>query len=366
MAPPPRPTSRQSLIERPNKRRRQETLTEEDESHRTTNQDSDHDVYDPDQDVDERRRIRKGLRDLTKETQDLATEYVVPASNGLRDAIRRADELFTSVKQTSDATIDSRLLVTAGDLALKKTQQLVHGDGSQAIDIDEFVSKCIAFMKNGAGDRLYSSTQRRRANGQVRNIVEDDDAEDEEDVGDALDWEWLGTQACFPSNSRPPVPSFLLGPLSLQKRTRAPRARRERLQRNNAEEVRPQELQAADLERSDNNNLRKVVIGLHKHLNKTIREGEAKVNEEANEDMSEVEMLSLMHKHNVSDDGGVSLFRFAINPHSFGQTVENLFHVSFLIRDSLVCVEQDGNGLPTLRKSVCHAIDAYTDNRPSR
>ena len=32
-------------------------------------------------------------------------------------------------------------------------------------------------------------------------------------------------------------------------------------------------------------------------------------------------------------DTEVNLFKFIINPHDFGQSVENLFYLSFLIRD---------------------------------
>lgn len=34
------------------------------------------DVYDPDQDVEERRRVRKGLRDLTRELHGMGLSYV--------------------------------------------------------------------------------------------------------------------------------------------------------------------------------------------------------------------------------------------------------------------------------------------------
>ena len=58
-----------------------------------------------------------------------------------------------------------------------------------------------------------------------------------------------------------------------------------------------------------------------------------------------------MDKYGMSDDGGVQFFRFVVNPKSFGQTVENLFYTSFLIRDGSVAISKDSNMLPTLRKS---------------
>ena len=41
--------------------------------------------------------------------------------------------------------------------------------------------------------------------------------------------------------------------------------------------------------------------------------------------------------------------RFAINPHSFGQSVENLFYISFLVRDGAAEVRLDTSGVPSLR-----------------
>lgn len=187
-----------------------------------------------------------------------------------------------------------------------------------------------------------------------RNATEEADIsaqEDSADEGDAFDWEYLGRKLCFPHNLRPPVPGFLLGLLSVQKRARKPIQRRERLQKHNpADLIRPEELQKEDLEKAENSNLTSLCRKIRDRLSKTQREGQEKAAQEATDDMTEKETRAVLAKHGICDDGGVSLFRFAVNPHSFGQTVENLFYVSFLIRDASVGIGKDIHGLPTLRE----------------
>lgn len=269
-------------------------------------------------------------------------------STGLLDTVNKCNELYKTVKQTSDATLDSRLMVTTGELSARRARQTKIGGSCQGIDVDEFVGKCLSYMRNGAGANgaPTSGTQRRR-----QRDNDESGAEDSQDEGEELDWEAFGRKACFPHNIRPPVSGFLLGPLSVQKRVRKQTQRRARLQKQDPRNaIRPEEVKVKDLAQVENSNLTVLCTKYRALLHKTQNEGEAQVLAEATDDMTEEDVRELMYKHGMADNGGVSLLHFAVNPRSFGQTVENLFYISFLIRDGYVRIDRDSYGAPSLRK----------------
>ena len=244
--------------------------------------------------------------------------------------------------------------MSTADLSARRTTQLNLGDATSGIDVDEFVGKCIIFMRHGLNNRGKALTARRRR-GQD-DSADETDARELYDEGDAFDWECLGRRACFPNNGRPPVPGFLLGPLSVQRRARKVTQRRERLQKRDPKDaVRPEELKAQDLEKATISNLTTLCKNIRELLVHTMVTGQAKVEEEfmkmTGEDIPDEEIRAIMLKHGIADDEGVPLFHFVVNPKSFGQTVENLFYVSFLIRDGTAGFGNDSNMLPTLRKS---------------
>lgn len=184
-------------------------------------------------------------------------------------------DTYGRVKQTADAVYDSRNLVETSDLALKKTNRLVLGDTSIGIDVDEFISKCITFMRNGGplgeDEEEPASTQARNRRQSRRNAEND---EDEEDDGDALDWETFGERACFPNNSRPPVPGFLLGPLSVEKRKTTTTQRTGRQQKKPTGPTRrPESLEPEDLARTQASNLTTICTNIRKTLVDTINKG---------------------------------------------------------------------------------------------
>jgi len=337
-----------------NKRRR---LNQGEQSHDAHRQELDErgnaQFYDPDQNPQERRAVKKGLRNLYTKLNESRTDYLQPGSRGLEATLEEADELYKNIKQTSDATIDSRLLVATADLSYKKINNLTLGDSSTGVDVDDFITKCISFMQRADGDGVTSGrsaaeptrtpSQRRR-----RHPGADDDAED----GDTMNWDYLGRNACLLYNARPCLSGFLLGPLSVQKKVRRQTQRKAREARAEASQAtRPVELRDEDLEKQESANLTVVCAEIAQLLDRTQKRGAERAEKEYEAlegEPSDEDALDIMRKHGITDNGCVPLFDFCVNPKSFGQTVENLFYVSFLIKEGKVGLDFDSNGLPTL------------------
>lgn len=299
-------------------------------------------------------------------TVDNRDELIKPGNNLLEQAIQRQDSFMNKIRQTADAALDSRVLVLASDLAGKKLNASLNGNAGVGIDVDQFVSRCIFFMKEHrpASEDESAAPQTRRRHTQY------DEDEDAEDTGEGLDWAFLGRAACFPNNKRPPLSSFLLGPLSLQRRARVVQSRRARSQRQPlGPATRPQELNHDDIKKSENSNLTHLVTGIKERLKSHINEGEQKIEQELSaiddRDVNEDDMQAACDRHRVCQtpegEAAVSLFDFVINPISFGQTVENLFYISFLIREGNAKVLMDDDGLPLLGSSTTH-ISSMTTN----
>ena len=208
-------------------------------------------------------------------------------------------------------------------------------------------------MRKGPSDSEAAlggtSTQRRRR-------AQANDDEGSADEGDALNWEWLGRKACFPNNLRPPVPSFLLGPLSVQKKVRKQTQRRERLQKRDPRDaVRPEELKVQDIERVENANLTTLCRNIFHQLDDVLGKRIDKANEQATDDVSDEDRMKLLEENGITYHSelplGLPLFETVVNPLSFGQSVENLFYISFLIRDGKMGIYTDDAGLPSLCES---------------
>ncbi|KAI0062919.1 hypothetical protein BV25DRAFT_1870107 [Artomyces pyxidatus] len=255
-------------------------------------------AYDPDQDPEEKRVLRKKYRVLMdkegKETN--ASDFT---TQQLLEKVHLADTLFDQVSAPQEATLDSAFLLTASNMGAAKARAMKAG--GSAFDVDDFISKLVTYMGGRRGEHLEEGS----------------DAGDEDgDIG--LDWEKIGRKAMAKSR-RVPTMDFMLGPLSVEQKKRNV-GKRAKLEKNKADERKPQELREEDIARSENETTKHVL---------TIRE-------------------TL-----VEQDGPVNLFRFIVNPHDFAQSVENLFHLSFLIRDGECALEIEDDGNPVI--FICEA-----------
>lgn len=308
------------------------------------------DYYDPDQPLEERRKVQRGLRGLLKNVIEKREEYLQGDSRGLKETIEKANSILKQVKRPGEAASDSRLLVSTTDLSYQRTLRLTHGTLAQGVNVDDFVSRCIVYMRQGRGIEdddapELSSTQRQR-----RTATSQDPGEDDEDIGDEgdmMNWSHLGRFAVLPNIRRPALPGFLLGPLSVEKKARKITKRSAPLRPNDLRETRPEVLDVASLAKKEND-LTAICGQILQQLVKTQSEVQQTVVDLIDDDMPDDQKVNIMHQHGLRSTGGIDLLRFVVNPRSFGQTVENIFYVSFLIRDGRVSIEYDDNDLPSL------------------
>ncbi|KAJ6587042.1 Nse4 C-terminal-domain-containing protein [Mycena vulgaris] len=245
--------------------------------------------YDPDQDPEERRGVRKGYRSLAKAVEEQQGNLNEYSAQQLTDQVKKADELFNKVKGPQEATLDSAFLLMASNMGAQKARAMKSGSGS--FDVDDFVSKLVTFM---GGAKL--------------NVDDESDGEDAEANGTRLDWDRIGRKALAQSR-RVPAMGFMLGPLSIEQKKRTV-TKRAKFEKDKAEERRPQELKEEDIARSEN---------------------------ETTKNVATLEAL-------LEEEGRTNLFKFVINPNDFAQSVENIFYLSFLIRDGKVALETDDDG----------------------
>ncbi|KAK9454331.1 Nse4 C-terminal-domain-containing protein [Dipodascopsis uninucleata] len=258
--------------------------------------------YNPDQDLSERRSIRREYRTLIKNTVESKRTLARPGDHTLSQTLALANEVYTRVRMPNEAVLDSELLVMSGELARQKASRIKLGP-SVEFDVDEYIGRLRSY--------LYGDDDIREPLN-----VENDKSDDEDDVFDASDiqgWKKLGklaTSLC----ARPSLHEFL----AIEPTPRAPRELRRtqqtsRFAPSRLDIVRPQEFDQSNIVRQENNTSSSVV-----YIGALLKEIGRPVN----------------------------LFEFILNPQSFSQSVENLFYLSFLVRDGHAYIDEDHNGVP--------------------
>ncbi|KAI7672765.1 hypothetical protein KC318_g2660 [Hortaea werneckii] len=316
--------------------------------------------YDPNQNARERQEGKRRMREMGRTIDENRDDWLNDKSaTGPTDLLLQADSNFYyRVKQTNDAVQDGANIRHLSAIMDKKAGQMVLGDGSTSIDIDEFVGKCITFMRRDEPPtNPPTQTQRRRTR------HPDDDDDDDPSSDQPLNWSAFGHHACLPFTRRPAVPNFLLGPLSVEKKHRTLTQRRPRQAHDpNTREARPEAVSNDSLQNSSSSEsaaLTTICTGIKNLLSRHLTRATHLLEQQGftEDDVGTARYAAACASLRLATDGGVRLFDWVINPRSFGQTVENLFYTSFLIKEGAVGISFADEGrtpslLPTRPSSL--------------
>lgn len=221
--------------------------------------------------------------------------------NQLTETVEKANRLFSQVCHAREAVLDAQFLVIASNIGKEKANEL-HSEMS-AFDSTAFAEELLTFM------------------GINRTEVEESD--DSEDVpggflpSDA--WQTMGEEA-HKYLGRAPTFHYMMG--SFKSEPPVPKQRIERQKKTNREKA--EQAMPAQLKKMEESH------------------------QEATE--KEVERILMILQTYFENDPGtpISFFDFVIDPKSFARTVENMFHVSFLVRDGLAEIKLNEDELPII------------------
>ncbi|XP_007103874.1 EP300-interacting inhibitor of differentiation 3 [Physeter macrocephalus] len=261
------------------------------------------------------RSIRKQYRQLIYNVQQNRDDIVNTSSESLTEALEEANVLFDAVSRTREAALDAQFLVLASDLGKEKAKQL---------NSDMSLFNQVAFC-----DFLLIFVG--------LNWMEDDGRDALSDCDDNIArsfWETVQKEATSWMLQAETF-HFIFGSFKSEPSARKPRLEpRKKVNRMEENGDMPTKLRKLDLSS----------------------------NQEATE--KEVErILGLLQTYfRKYPDTPVSYFEFVIDPNSFSRTVENIFYVSFIIRDGFARIRLDQDRLPILEPININRVGEGNDS----
>ena len=234
------------------------------------------------------------------------------------------------VRDTRVHLEDSEVFKEASDFAALNARNIVFDDSGIALDDREFF-KCL--RRFAVTDPSLLSRNDIGDNNDHDSYVNAEDDDDDDDDDDDLDEEeaitdeytfnktnWLKLGILYHQVSKKSIlVDFLNGPLKAEKR-KIVRTRNVDDTKSSGLAKTARQVQASDISGNEEQNTANMVKSVYQ---------------------------TYIEKY---DGNGVNLFKFFINPRSFGQSVENLFYTSFLVKDGRLKLYVNDEGVPCIQR----------------
>ncbi|ODQ59564.1 hypothetical protein WICANDRAFT_78212 [Wickerhamomyces anomalus NRRL Y-366-8] len=281
---------------------------EDDEEEEEEEDDDEQDLQDPNDLLSKEQKLLALSREISSAIKnDRARAAREGGLEQAREHLEKINAAFAERQKlkSSHKTLevyDSRNLLDGGDLMDIALRNIKLGTSGGVLNVEEFTRRMKTFLLKTA----------------IQYDNEDDDPEnyyDKKHEFRKFNWFQFGT-FLYSRGNKAPTTSHLLGPLEIEKKIRQFKARV-------AEIPVGKQVTAEKVSGDDING---------KSINQTPN--------------SVQECFKVFHEK--SHGAEINIFKFFINPHSFSQSIENMFFTSFLIRDGRLILGEDEDGYPTI------------------
>jgi len=241
---------------------------------------------------DEKRRVRRTLRDMYDKLQANREKYTSETdSEEFSLIMNEANEILKEVKGTQEAHEDAKMFRLLCQLVREMSEDT--NTNEKKFHVDEYAANIGRFVN--------ANTDRGNVRITKRQLIS---------LGQKLNNKFRRT----------PSFGFILGSLDTEAGEDKPQRQRQRAERQRV--VAPTKTTIVERSQADGQMTDKLVTSTRKILEQQYRQNSKKP---------------------------VNYFKFVIDPESFGNTVENMFHVSFLVKQRVVRLSVDEQiGLPIL------------------